>query len=97
MTRYSELGLPASNYHEALDEVAFGENNHIARVFLDDNNEYGVRIIINCWSEHDSPVGPENPRHWYSIRDHKGDVFVAKIDSPSDAELTTWTLIKTSI
>ena len=87
MSRYYETDLPRSNYHEALSEVALGENNHIARVFIDDTNEYGARIIVNCRSEHDP-----NP-HWYSIRDHKGDVFVAKFDHPSDAELNMWKLV----
>ncbi len=82
MTRYYEQGLPTSNYHGALSEVALGENNHIDKIFVDTSNEYGVRVIIKCWSEHDEES------HWYSIRDHKGDVFVAKLNPPPDVEIS---------
>ena len=94
MTRYYELGLPRSNYHGPYSDVAFGENNHISRVFIDSSNEYGVRVIFNCYSEHDwdpeKRGEPIDPRHWYSIRDHKGDVFVALIEQPTLSEVDTW-------
>ena len=87
MMRYYEFGLPSSNYHGDLSEVALGENNHISRVFIDETNDYGVRIIVDCSSEHDSD------HHWYSIRDHKGDVFVAKVDHPSNDISDKWKLV----
>ncbi len=87
MTRYYESGLPRSNYHEPLDMVALGENNHISKVFVDNNNEYGARVVIKCWSEHD-----DDP-HWYSIRDHKGAVIVAEVDHPSEADVNVLQLV----
>ncbi len=87
MMRYYENDLPKSNYQGPLSEVALGENNHIARVFIDETNEYGVRIIVNCSSEHDAD------HHWYSIRDHKGDVFVAEFDHPADIIPDGWKLV----
>ena len=74
--RFYEQGLPRSSYHEALECVALGENNHVQAVYLDFRNEYGIRIVLKCWSEHDEA------KHYYSIWDHKGDIFVAKIDDP---------------
>ena len=95
MSRYYEGGLPRSNYHEALSDVAFGENNHIKQVFIDRSNEYGARVIINCWSEQDAD-GPDNlpdASHWYSIRDHKGDVLVAELTPPADVEIAAWDMV----
>ena len=80
MTRYYEQGLPQSNYLRDLSMVALGTNNHVAQVFIDPTNEYGARIVLRCWSEHD------NAPHWYSLRDHKGDVFVAELDEVTDTE-----------
>ena len=94
MNRYYEDGLPSSNYHGALSNLAFGENNHIAKVFIDRSNEYGVRVIINCWSEQDKEPNLTDAAYWYSIRDHKGDVLVAKLTlPPSDIELAAWELV----
>ena len=74
--RFYEQGLPQSNHHEALELVTLGENNHVQAVYLDLRNEYGIRIVLECWSEHDEAT------YYYSIRDHKGDICVAKIDDP---------------
>ena len=95
MSRYYELGLPRSNYHDALTDVAFGENNHITKVFIDRSNEYGARVIFNCWSEQDLN-GPDDvpvANHWYSVRDHKGDVLVAELPIPADEEVSAWDLV----
>ena len=91
MNRYYEGGLPASNYHGPLPDVAFGENNHIAQVLIDHSNEYGTRVVIGCWSEHDDV---DAGLYWYTIRDHKGDVLVAALTTPpSDAQLEEWELV----
>ena len=88
MDRYYEQSLPESNYHGPLDIAAFGTNNHVSRVFIDHSNEYGVRIVMACWSEQD------DFDHWYTIRDHKGDVFAAELTPPpTDAELKEWVLV----
>ena len=84
MDRYYEQGLPASNYQGALDSVALGSNNHMEKIFIDNSNEYGARLVIRCWSELDDEI------HWYSVRDHKGDVFVAKIVPSPEDEKTEW-------
>ncbi len=87
MSRYYEDKLPPSNYHGDLETVALGTNNHAEAVYLDDSNEYGLRLLIKCWSEHD-----EDP-HWYSVRDHKGDVFVAEVEKPPGWDAADWQLV----
>ena len=87
MTRYYESGIPRSNYHGAMTELALGGNNHISEILIDTDNEYGVRIIVRCWSELD------DEDHWYSIRDHKGDVFVAEmntLDGDASKRVQVW-------
>ena len=85
MTRYYEQGLPGTNYEsEPLDLVALECNNHVANVYIDDSNEYGARVIFKCWSEHD------DQDHWYSVRDHKGDVFVAELEITAKESPADW-------
>ena len=84
MARYYENKLPPSNYNEEMETVALGTNNHAEAVYIDNSNEYGVRIMIKCWSEHDGEA------HWYSVRDHKGDMFVAEVENLPGGEAASW-------
>ena len=95
MNRYYENGIPESNYHSALYTAALGVNNHTERVFIDPSNEYGARVIINCWSEHDIQFPEDQPQaiRWYSVRDHKGDVLIAEMQPPTENEIQSWALV----